>query len=96
LNDLLKKESLHEWGDEHTLAKKQLIDILTSAPLLQHPDYSKPFTIATDASDVALGAVLSQEGKPVAFLSKTFSDTERNWTIYEKELYAVIYTIRKW
>jgi hypothetical protein len=75
---------------------QKLINIVTSAPLLQSPDYNKPFTIATDASNVALGAVLSQEGKPVAFLSKTFSDRECNWDIYEKELFAVIYTIRKW
>jgi len=49
-----------------------------------------------DPSDVASGAILAQEGKPVAFLSKTFTDTEINWTIYEKELFAMIYALRKW
>jgi hypothetical protein len=96
MTDLLKNESVNEWGDAHTAAKQELISIITNAPLLQSPNYSKPFTIATDASNIALGAVLSQEGKPVAFLSKTFSDRECNWDIYEKELFAVIYTIRKW
>ena len=96
MTDLLKNESVNEWGDAHTAAKQELISIITNAPLLQSPNYSKPFTIATDASNIALGAILSQGGKPVAFLSKTFSDRECNWDIYEKELFTIIYTIRKW
>ena len=96
LTDLLKKESMNEWGDEHETVKQTLIKMLTEAPLLQSPDYSKPFTVTTDASDIALGAVLSQGDKPVAFLSKTFNTTECNWTIYEKELFTIIYALRKW
>ena len=63
---------------------------------MQGPKYDKPFEVTTDASNVALGAVLSQEGKPIAFLSKTFSDAKVNWTIYDKELFATVYALRKW
>jgi hypothetical protein len=96
LTNLLKKESVHEWENEHDQAKAALIKVLTEAPLLKSPDYSKPFVVTCDASSIALGAVLSQDDKPIAFLSKTFSSQEQNWTIYEKELFAVIYALRKW
>jgi hypothetical protein len=96
LTELLKNESMNEWGPEQDEARAKLIQTLTTAPLLQSPDYAKPFVVTTDASNVALGAVLSQINKPVAFLSKTFSGAELNWTIYDKELFAVIYALHKW
>src|SRR4051812_17433472 len=83
LTSLLKKESMNEWGPEHDTAKQALIDILTKAPLLQSPDYNKLFVVTTDASDVTLGAVLSQEDKLITFISKTFQQAELNWMIYE-------------
>src|SRR3954464_6257037 len=96
LTNLLKTESINEWTDEHQAAKERLIWIITNAPILRPPNFSKPFTITTDASDVALGGVLSQDDKPIAFTSKTFNNTEVNWTIYEKELFAIVYALRKW
>ena len=92
----MKANSVEEWGLEHELAKAKLIQLITSAPVLRRPEYSKPFELTADASNVAIGAVLSQEGHPVTFLSKTFSDQEINWPIYEKEFYAAIYAARKW
>jgi hypothetical protein len=96
LTNLLKQQSVSGWTTEQDVAVQTLIEKVTRAPILQTPDYNKPFMVTTDASDVALGGVLSQESKPVAFLSKTFSDTETRWTIYEKELFAVVYALRKW
>ena len=96
LTNLLKEESLNEWNDSCQEAKETLIKTITTAPLLQTPDYSAPFTVTTDASDVALGGVLSQNDKPIAFTSKTFSGAETNWIIYEKELFAIVYALRKW
>ena len=96
LTNLLKAESTEDWSQEHTEAQQKLISLLTSAPLLQGPKYNQPFEVTTDTSNIALGAVLAQEGKPVAFLSKTFTDAEVNWTIYEKELFAIVYALRKW
>lgn len=64
--------------------------ILTNAPLLKYPDFNENFILTTDASDVALGAVLSQgkigSDKPVAFASRTLSETESRYSTIEKEL----------
>jgi RNase H-like domain found in reverse transcriptase len=64
-------------------------------PVLLMPDQSKPFQIESDASKVATGAVLTQldsngNQHPVAFLSKTFSEIERKYEIYDRELLGII------
>jgi hypothetical protein len=96
LTNLLKQQSVSGWTTEQDVTVQTLIEKVTQAPILQTPNYNKPFMVTTDASDVALGGVLSQESKPVAFLSKTFSNTETRWMIYEKELFTVVYALRKW
>jgi hypothetical protein len=65
------------------------------------PDQSKPFQIESDTSKVATGAVLTQldsngDRHPVAFLSKTFSETERKYEIYDRELLGIIRVLKKW
>lgn len=69
--------------------------ILTNAPILQYPDFSKEFNLTTDASSVALGAVLSQNhgGKdlPVAYASRTLNDSEQNLSTIERELLAIVW-----
>ena len=72
---------------------------MTNDPILKYPDFTKPFTVTTDASNFALGAVLSQgplsKDKPVAYISRTLNDHERNHSAIEKELLA-IQTILIW
>ena len=65
------------------------------------PDQTKPFQIECDASKYASGAVLTQldgngERHPCAFISKTFSPTERNYEIYDRELLSVIRALQEW
>ena len=62
------------------------------------PDFSKPFRLTTDASNVAVGAVLSQLGEdgkdhPKTFASKVLSKTERNWSVTEREAYAIVWAV---
>jgi hypothetical protein len=69
----------------------------TSTPILIHPDPTKPFIVETDASDFALGAILSQFGidgllHPVAFYSRKLTSAEINYQVYDKELLAIITT----
>ena len=74
------------WDDACTAAFEQLKSLLSSAPVLLFPDLTKPFVVYTDASKVALGAVLLQdqgEGlQPVAFFSKKFSGAETRYPVY--------------
>ena len=65
------------------------------------PDYTKPFQIECDASKYATGAVLTQldsngDRHPCAFISKTFSPTEQNYEIYDRELMAIIQALEEW
>lgn len=62
---------------------------------LFQPDYSKPFELTTDASNIAIGAVLSQNKQPIHFLSRTLSKTEENYSTNEKELLAIIWSLQK-
>ena len=63
---------------------------LCSAPVLTLPDLQQPFEIETDASNYAIGAVLTQHGHPVAYHSETFSDTVCKYLTYDKEMYSIV------
>ncbi|XP_037924348.1 uncharacterized protein LOC119660042 [Hermetia illucens] len=71
-------------------AFNRLRKILASEDVtLLFPDFSKPFELTTDASSVAIGAVLSQNGKPITFLSRTLTPTEENYATNEREMLAI-------
>ena len=67
-------------------------------PVLQYPDFTKPFVLTTDASGFAVGAILSQgkigQGKPIAFASRTLNQAEQNYSTIEKELTATVWACR--
>jgi hypothetical protein len=69
--------------------------------MLMMPDHSKPFQVESDASKYTSGAVLTQtdingDRHLVAFPSKTFSDTERRYEIYDRELLGIVQALKKW
>ena len=101
LNDLLKKDRKFEWTQECQTAFDTLKQRFTEEPVLMMPDQSRPFQIEADASKYASGAVLTQldsngDRHPVAFLSKTFTETERNYEIYDRELLGIIHALEEW
>ena len=62
--------------------------------MLIYPNFQKPFDLTTDASSVGLGAVLSQEGTPLQFISRTPTDTEANYATNKRELLHTVRALR--
>ena len=100
LTTLTKKNVPFVWGELQQKAFESLKKEFDVGRVLAHPDISKPFVLETDASDVALGGVLSQyEGdvlRPVAFYARQLAAAERNYEIYDKELLAVVECCKQW
>jgi hypothetical protein len=89
------------WSNEHETTFNALVDAVCTAPVLQQPRFKDQFTIDCDASAYAIGTVLQQgdeKGKlhPVAFLSRTLDTMQRNWDIYDKELFAIVHALTTW
>ena len=61
---------------------------------MAYPDFNKTFTIHTDASHTQLGAVISQEGNPIAFYSRKLTDAQTRYTTTERELLAIVETLK--
>jgi RNase H-like domain found in reverse transcriptase/Reverse transcriptase (RNA-dependent DNA polymerase) len=100
LNDLMKKDKKFEWTTECQEAFDTMKKRFTEEPVLLMSDQSKPFQIESDTSKVATGMVLTQldsngNRHPVAFLSKTFSETERKYEIYDRELLGIIWALKE-
>ncbi|XP_066351740.1 uncharacterized mitochondrial protein AtMg00860-like [Miscanthus floridulus] len=90
---LLKKEGF-SWNDAAAAAFDDLKAAVTSAPVLAMPDFAKPFTIKCDASSHGFGAVLIQEGHPIAFFSRPVAPRHRALAAYERELIGLVHAVR--
>lgn len=91
MTNYLKKGTKIDINDPRYLQSFQKCkDLLSNAPVLQYPDFTKPFSLTTDASNYALGGVLSQSGKSIAFYSRTLNSAERNYSTIEKELLSIV------
>jgi len=100
LTRLTRKDKL-EWNAEADQTFETLKKAFTTAPILTHPDFQKPFFLETDASNFALGAILSQLDKdgrlhPIAFHSRKFTAAEINYEIHDKELLAIVNSFQEW
>ena len=69
---------------------------MTRAPVLALHNFQATFTIETDACQDGIGAVLMQQGQPIAYLSKALVQKHRAMPIYEKEFLALIMVVEKW
>ncbi|MCO5575331.1 hypothetical protein L7F22_029131 [Adiantum nelumboides] len=96
LTGLLKKDMRVDWESEHEASFSKLKGYLVSSPILKLPNFSKEFEVVTDASGLALGGVLTQEGRPVAYTSRKLRDHEKNYPTHDLELLAVIHALKLW
>ena len=97
---LTRQQVKFKWTPEHQEAFMKLRYSIIEAPILQYPNPNKTYIVYTDVSYDACRAQLKQEHDgtefPIAFLSHTFSETQRMWSTTEQEAYGVYYTVTKW
>ncbi|XP_038972522.1 uncharacterized protein LOC120104801 [Phoenix dactylifera] len=89
-------KNANEWNDVHEGAFNSLKEKLTNAPLLCLPNFDKAFEIECDASSVGIGAVLMQDSKPIAYFSEKLNGASLNYSMYDKELYALVRALQTW
>ena len=66
---------------------------MSEEPVLVSYDLGRPVTLATDASEKAIGAVLTQDGKPVIFVSRILTSAEQRYSSIEREALAVVWAV---
>ena len=98
LTNLLQKKVKFNWTKDCQEAFEKLKGLLISAPVLSTPDYSSPFIIHVDASDVGAGAVLLQKFNevlhPISYYSAKFKKYQRNYSTIEKEALSLIMALQ--
>ena len=94
LIDLTKKGAF-SWSEEAENPFQKMKEVMSSYPVLALPDFSKPFVLECDASGVGIGAVLMQDRRPIAFESRKLQPHERLYSIYDKEMLAIMHALAK-
>lgn len=97
LNALSKKNVPFVWDQKCQNAFETLREKIISPPILQYPNFSEQnhFVIQTDASNYAIGAILSnKDGRPIAYASRSLNKAEKNYPVIEKELLAIVWAVK--
>ena len=89
LRELIKKDVEFHWESEQEQAFAKIKETLASAPVLTFFDVNKDVLLSADASSHGIGAMIAQEGKPVAYTSQAFTPAQKNYAQIEKELLAI-------
>lgn len=91
LRQLLKKNTVFSWLDSHEAAFQNIKELICRDTTLAYFDPDKESVLQVDSSMRGLGAVLMQEGKPIAFASKSLTDAETRYANIERELLSAVY-----
>jgi hypothetical protein len=95
LTNLLKKDSFH-WNESANLAFERLKEAMCTTLVLATPDFKMDFIVEGDASGNGIGAVLMQEGRPIAFESHQLKGKNQLKPIYEKEMLGILHAVKQW
>ena len=95
LTALTSSKLKFKWTEECTNAFNTMKKIIAKHILLAYPDFSQPFHVHTDASKLQLGAVISQNGKPIAFYSRKLNPAQTRYTTTERELLSIVETLKE-
>jgi transposase InsO family protein len=95
LRELLEKKVAWNWQHEHQKCMDDLKQVLVEAPVLGYYDLKEPVTVSVDASSFGLGGCLLQNGRPVAYASRSLNSAERNYAQIEKEMLAITWGCTK-
>lgn len=100
LSELLQKNVVFKWTQQHDDAFNALKHALTTAPVLIIPDVELPLTVRSDSSGFAVGATLMQDQgnglQPCAFMSKKMLPAEKNYRVHEQEMLGIICALKEW
>ena len=100
MTDLTRDKVAWSWGDTQENSFTSLKVAIATAPVLRLPDFERQFVIPTDASDVAIGAILEEDFgsglQPIAFSSRKLNPTEIRYSAYERELLGTVWAIGQW
>jgi hypothetical protein len=89
------KKKPWRWDPIHQQAFEDVNAAIAKETILAYPDFLKPFEIYADASSTQLGAVITQDNKPIAFFSRKLSEMQQKYSVIEIELLAIVETLRE-
>ena len=95
LYQLTKKDGFN-WSSSAQEDFIHLKQVMTSPQVLALPDFSILFEIGCDASGQGIGAVLQEQGRPIAFSSQALGPRNQSLSAYERELITTVHAIKKW
>jgi len=101
LHEMMRKENKWSWGKRQQKAFEELKKRFTTGPVLVTSDLDKEMRVEADMSDFAMGGVLSmkyedEKWRPVAYISKSLNEAEKNCEIHDKEMLAIIQCLEAW
>lgn len=92
---LLKKDAF-KWDSTTKQAFDNFKIVVTIVLILVMPNFSKPFIVEAKASEIGLGVVLIQEGRPIAYCNHVLALRARQTSVYEQELMAIMFAVKRW
>ena len=95
LTELTGKGTKFKWEPRHAKAFKEVQTMVAQDTMLVHSNFSQGFDVHTDASNYQIAGVVSQSDKPIAYFLKKFNSAQRNYTVTEEELLAIVETLKQ-